>query len=179
MSGSLPTADATPRSARIVLALTLIAAITILGDAAVATSAPADNPCWTYKTPEKRFARLINQARVDSGLRKLKLDPELSRVAKKQARNMAAAGEISHTPPKKLAQRVINWHTLGENVGRGPDVSSLHRAFMESPSHRDHVLGSSFKNVGVHVVKSSGRLYAAIVFQGNPNPRTSMRMPSC
>jgi uncharacterized protein YkwD len=167
-------------SGRIFLSATLIASIGILPGAGTATSAPGDNPCWTFKTSEKRFARMINAERVKHiGLGKLKLDPELSRVAKKQSKAMANEGDIFHSPSDRLRTRITNWTTLGENVGVGSTVESLHRAFMNSPPHKANVLGASYMNIGVHVTRRSGRIWVVMIFEGIANPGTTYKMPTC
>ncbi len=139
----------------------------------------ADNTCWNVKRPERRFTRLINTARAAVTLRKLSLDPELSKVARVHSREMVKADSLHHTPADKLGKRVTGWKILGENVGVGGDVSSLHEAFMNSPAHAANVLHSSFRHVGVGVSKSDGRIWVTIIFEARNDPGTTLRMPSC
>lgn len=144
-----------------------------------ATGASGDNSCYTYKRPEKRFKRLINVERQNKGMGRLKLDPELSRVAKVQSRRMKRLDLLHHTPTKKLKNRVTNWYMLGENVGVGGTVPSLHDAFMNSAPHAANVLHTSFKRVGVGVVRNDGRIWVTVIFEAVKNPGTTLRMPSC
>lgn len=167
------------RFSRIILATAVVGSLIALPGATIATSAPGDNQCWNFKTSEKRFKRLANNARSTLGLGKLKLDPELSRVAKKQAKNMADAGEIFHSPSNRLRNRITNWSTIGENVGVGSTVVSLHNAFMNSPGHKANIVNPGYKNVGIFVVKRDGRMYVAVIFEGVQNPGTTFKMPSC
>lgn len=139
----------------------------------------ADNTCWKYKRSERRFARKINGERGDLNLRKLSLDPEVSKAARVHTRAMVNRNELYHTPSDKLRKRVTNWVVLGENVGVGGTVRSLHNAFMNSPAHRDNVLYSTFKYVGVGVKKSGGRMWVTIIFEAESNPGTPLRMPKC
>lgn len=164
---------------RIFLATTVLSTITLL-PGGTATAATYDNPCWKFKKSERRFARLINNSRSDlGGLGKLKLDPELSRVAKKQARDMAKQGKIFHSPTTRLQNRITNWLTLGENVGVGATARSLHKAFMASPTHKANIVGPTYKNVGVFTVKRDGRLWVVVIFEGLRNPGTTFKMPTC
>lgn len=145
-----------------------------------ATGASGDNSCYRYKASEKSFKNKINAERSDAGLRTLKMDPELSKVAKAQARRMARTSVLEHTDTEKLKNRVTNWNILGENVGVGGTVSSLHRAFMDSPGHKANVLYNTFKRVGVGVkTDDDGRIWVAVLFEADKNPGTTLRMPSC
>jgi len=145
----------------------------------MATSATANNQCWEYKTSERSFKLKINQERAELGLAKLRLDPELSKVALKHTNEMVAKNELYHTSSQQLKNRVTNWNVLGENVGVGGGVDSLHKAFMNSPAHAANVLNSGFKHVGVGVVKKGDRLWVTIIFEAVTNPGTTLPMPKC
>lgn len=139
----------------------------------------SDNRCWSYKTSERGFARKINSERVLEGLGKLSLDPELSKAALKHTWEMARKNELYHTPSDTLRARVTNWTILGENVGVGGSVSSLHDAFMNSPAHADNVLYQTFKHVGIGVVKKAGRMWVTVIFEAVVDPGTTLGMPRC
>lgn len=145
----------------------------------VSATGTSDNTCWKVKRTERRFARRINGARGNTGLGKLKLDPELSRAARAHTWAMARQTRLYHTPSDKLRERVTNWTILGENVGYGGTVSSLHQAFMDSPAHRDNILYTTFKHVGIGALKKDGRLWVTVIFEAVSNPGTSLRMPRC
>lgn len=114
------------------------------------------------------MARKINRARLN--LVNLRLDPELSKVAKVHTREMIRANTLHHTPSRKLRRRVTNWVTLGENVGVGSTIRSLHNAFMNSPAHRDNILYSTYRYVGVGAIKRNGRLWVTVIFEARSNP---------
>src|SRR5687768_1662583 len=102
------------------------ALFTTLLPVTTAGAATGDNPCWNYKTSEKAFARKINGER--SSLTKLSIDPELSKAARVHTNEMIRKNELHHTSSTALRNRVTNWVVLGENVGVGGSVSSLHEA---------------------------------------------------
>jgi hypothetical protein len=56
---------------------------------------------------------------------------------------MAGSELLYHTPSRVFYERVRNWRLIGENVGAGGSVSSLHEAFMASPDHRAIILHPS------------------------------------
>jgi len=144
-----------------------------------ARSAGGDNACYRWKRKERGFARKTNAARVNAGLRKMKLDPELSKAAKKHTYEMVNQELLHHTDSNALRRRVTNWTILGENVGVGGTVGSLQQAFMASPAHKDNILLPGFTNFGVGTVVKGDRLWVTVIFESVSNPGTPLKMPNC
>ncbi len=140
------------------------------------TAAGADSACWTVKRSERRFAQRINEARTSRGRVRLSLDPEASKAARVHAREMANRDTLYHTPANTLGWRVTRWYVLGENVGVGGDVPSLHRAFMNSAPHRENVLYPSFRHLGVGVVTRGDTMWVTMIFESRYDPGTRLRM---
>jgi uncharacterized protein YkwD len=138
-----------------------------------------DSRCWDYKRSERGFARKMNKVRRRKGRGRLSLDPELSRAARVHTSEMIRRNTLYHTSNRKLRRRVVGWSTLGENVGLGGSVRSLHRAFMNSAHHRSNVLYGSFRHAGVGVRKRSGRMWVTVIFEARRDPGTRLRMPRC
>jgi len=159
----------------------------LLGGALLATFSPVttagagtgDNQCWKYKASERNFNRKMNAARTSRGLGKLSLDPEISKVARVHTREMIRANSLHHTSSTNLRRRVTNWIVLGENVGVGGTVDSLHQAFMNSPAHRDNIEHAAYKHVGIGVRKADGRMWVTVIFEAVTDPGTTLRMPRC
>ncbi len=173
-------------SGRVATAALLVAIVALSAATSQRIAPPAapvattpDNPCWTYKPTEKGFARKINDARVAAGRRKLSIDPELSKVARVHTRTMVQKDLLHHTVEATLRRRVLNWSTLGENVGVGFSVDTLHVAFMGSPAHRANVLYSTFRHSGVGVIEAGGRMWVTVLFEASNDPGTSLPMPRC
>lgn len=160
----------------ILLLISTLTAMLLPGPASAATNG---STCWSSKRAERLFTKKMNLARSATGLREVRLDPELSKVARVHTREMVEAKKLHHTPSKKLSRRVTNWVTLGENVGAGNTVTSLHRAFMASPGHRDNILHSAYNHVGVGTRRAHGRLWVTIVFEARTDPGTTLAMPRC
>ena len=77
---------------------------------------------------------------------------------------MIDADAIFHSTSAELqAAAGSGWEKLGENVGRGGSVSSLHTAFMNSSGHRANILGD-YNKVGIGTGTSDGVLYVTVVF---------------
>ena len=164
---------------RVVFLLLLGALIAALMPAPIAGAQAGDNPCWSYKNSEKAFARKINGARANGNVGKLSLDPELSKAARVHTREMVRKDLLHHTETETLKRRVTNWIVLGENVGVGGTVRSLHRAFMNSQGHRDNVMHPLYRHVGVGVRKADGRMWVTVIFEATTDPGTTLKMPSC
>ena len=148
-----------------------------LGALSPATTASAGRArCYNYKNSEREFAKKINTARRIAGAGGLQLDKQLSKVARKHANEMDKKNLLYHTPSSKLRWRVTRWNHLGENVGAGQTVTSLHQAFMNSPSHRSNVLDRDFRHVGVGVHKDKNYMWVTIVFESRKDPGTRLRM---
>jgi uncharacterized protein YkwD len=106
---------------------------------------------------ESDFVSRINQERSSRGLATLRVASDMVTVARNHSRRMADADHLHHNP--NFGSEVTNWRKVGENVGRGPSVSSLHRAFMNSPSHRNNLLDPAWTEVGIGVVVVDGRIW--------------------
>lgn len=147
--------------------------------ASAGTSATNGSKCWNTKTSERTFARKMNSVRDSGGLGRLRLDPELSKAARSHTQAMANKDLLYHTPTERLKWKVTNWRVLGENVGVGGGVPSLHRAFMDSPAHRANIEYSTFRHVGVGVKKARGKMWVTVIFEARTDPGTRLKMPSC
>jgi uncharacterized protein YkwD len=145
-----------------------------------ATSSAANGTrCWEHKGAERLFAKKMNLARSTRNTGSLRLDPELSKVARRHTREMTRANSLHHTPSDLFTRRVTNWVVLGENVGVGSTVESLHQAFMNSPTHKENILLGSFQHVGVGTRREHGKLWVTVVFEARTDPGTTLRMPGC
>jgi len=151
------------------LSLLLVVMVTIgLAAAAVADSGT-----------EQGFLSKINSTRSSAGLGTLKMDGGLQSHARKHTQDMIAAGDIFHSSDSELrAAAGSGWSKIGENVGRGGSVDSLHTAFMNSSGHKANILGD-YNYVGIGTdTASDGRLYVTVVFMkkgstSSPSPTTT------
>jgi uncharacterized protein YkwD len=94
-------------------------------------------------------------------------------IAHRHSVEMAQRRSIYHNT--SVTSEVRGWRAIGENVGRGPTASSIHRAFMGSSSHRAHILNARYKQIGTGAVKGSdGYLYVTEVFVDRGRPRACL-----
>ncbi len=130
---------------------------------------------------EQAFLSAINSTRSSAGLGPLQMDGGLQAHARRHTADMIAAGEIFHSSSGELqAAAGSGWEKLGENVGRGGTVSSLHQAFLDSPAHRANILGD-YNYAGIGTDTSEGVLYVTVVFMKKgstePAPTTTTTEP--
>jgi hypothetical protein len=112
---------------------------------------------------ESQFVAAINRERANAGVSALKVAGDLTSVARGHSGVMADGTDLHHNP--KLGSQVTGWKKVGENVGRGPSVGSIHDAFMASTGHRRNILDPDWIEVGVGVVVRDGRIWVTEVFR--------------
>ena len=113
---------------------------------------------------EGSFFSAVNSARSANGLAALAYASDLASVARRQAERMASSNKLYHNP--NLGSEVSSWQIVAENVGYGPDWSSVQQAFMASPDHRANILDPEVTQLGVGTaVGSDGRIWVAQVFR--------------
>ena len=117
-----------------------------------------DNGVLNY---EKEVVRLVNQERAKNGLKELKLDWELSRVARIKSQDMKDNGYFSHTSPvygspfQMIKNFGISYKSAGENIAKGQKTpEAVVKAWMNSSGHRANILNSAFNTIGVGYVEN-------------------------
>jgi uncharacterized protein YkwD len=115
--------------------------------------------------PERDMKRFVNEARLRHDTDRLFLRRRLVRVARSHSRAMANAGSLFHST-NLGAKMPKGWRIVGENVGVGYSIESLHEAFMASPAHRRNNLRPAYEKIGVGVVRRDGRIWITVVFYG-------------
>lgn len=140
-------------------ASTLLAAALVLGGIIAA-------PTRAFASSEEaRFTSLLNGERSSRGGHTLVTMSDLVEIARRHSQDMANRGAIYHN--ENLPNEVHgDWQILGENVGRGGSVDSIHDAFMNSAPHRANILDDRFNQVGVGTVIKDGYIYVTEVFAG-------------
>lgn len=131
---------------------------------------PEPKPARTVADLEAEMFSLVNEAREASGLRAYRPDARAARIARDQAAAMARRGQLFHNPKmgSRSGRRSLGLPgNSGENVGVGPSVRAVHRAFMDSGGHRGQVLARSFRRVGIGVARGGNQLWISQVFVGS------------
>lgn len=115
------------------------------------------------------LANRINILRNSRGLAGVGTHSVLTAKAEAWAQRMADTGCLCHS---NLPDGVtVGWRKLGENVGRGPSLTAIHDALVNSPLHYANMVDAAFRWVGVGIAYGNGQMYVAEVFMdGDPPP---------
>jgi uncharacterized protein YkwD len=111
-------------------------------------------------------ARLISQYRADHGLKPLKLDPTLMKLAAEHAQRMASMDRMSHSLPGEgsFAQRIaaggFQASMAAENVAAGQKtLAEVFAAWRKSPGHNANMLLPDVSLMGIAVAVQPGGRY--------------------
>ncbi|WP_080845768.1 CAP domain-containing protein [Cytobacillus gottheilii] len=125
------------------------------------TKAPAQSNTTTAAKSqvsafEQQVLDLTNAERAKYGVPALKLDTELSKVAREKSNDMKTRGYFDHNSPTygspfdMMKQFGITYKTAGENIAMGQrSPQEVVTAWMNSEGHRKNILNANFTHLGV------------------------------
>jgi uncharacterized protein YkwD len=131
-----------------------------------------------------RLHDLVNQARLDEGLAPYGFSRLLTAAAQRHADDLAAHQIWSHTgsddstPGQRVAEAgyaAWTWNSgeliVSENFWTGYGaIDDAMAFFLEDPPHRDNILSTTYREVGIGVATdSAGRNYYVLDFGARPN----------
>ena len=105
-----------------------------------------------------KILQQTNAYRERAGLRPLRLDAAMSRVATRWSQRQADEHGMSHNPayPRQIP---AGWHRCGENVAYGYSYRRVTAAWFHSPPHRQNLLGH-YGRIGIgYALDSHGVAY--------------------
>jgi uncharacterized YkwD family protein/spore coat assembly protein SafA len=118
-------------------------------------------PSVPTSTQENEVAKLVNAERARAGLPALKVNWQLSRVARYKSADMANKGYFSHqsptygTPFQMMENFGLRFSSAGENIAYGQRTpAEVMRDWMNSPGHRNNILSRSYTEIGVGLAKN-------------------------
>ena len=111
-------------------------------------------------------ARLISQYRVDHGLKPLKIDATLMKLAGEHAQRMASMDRMSHTLPgegsfsQRIASGGFQASMAAENVAAGQKtLAQVFEAWRKSPGHNANMLLPDVSLMGIALAIQPGGRY--------------------
>lgn len=113
----------------------------------------------TLTAPEQQMLKLINDARAQNNLAPLKVDMNLTNVARIKAQDMIDNNYFSHNSPKygnpfdMMKSFGIKYIQAGENIAGNQSVENAENALMNSPGHRKNILSPDFTHIGIGIQK--------------------------
>ena len=110
---------------------------------------------------EAEVVRLVNEHRTAAGLKPLRENWELSRVARFKSQDMRDNRYFSHTSPvygspfTMIRNFGISYRSAGENIAMGQRTpEAVVSAWMNSAGHRANIMNAAFTEIGVGYVAS-------------------------
>jgi uncharacterized protein YkwD len=132
-------------------------------------AAPAATFAWNAgsfsSASEQQLIALTNQSRANAGRRALKVDSALTSIARYRSKDMITRNYFSHSIPPSgkqvfavMSERGYCFNLAGENIGWNtyPDdvaTAQIHQMFMDSPAHRENIMGRAWEVIGVGAYK--------------------------
>ena len=113
----------------------------------------------TLTAQEQEMLKLLNDARVQNNLSPLKVDMELTNVARVKAQDMIDNNYFSHNSPKygnpfdMMKSFGVKYVQAGENIAGNQNVQNAENALMNSPGHRKNILSPDFTHIGIGIQK--------------------------
>jgi Cysteine-rich secretory protein family len=108
------------------------------------------------------MAEMVSKYRQEHGLSAVKFDPELTKVAERQAKAMADSGIMDHSVAGSFASRISGVHTgmAAENIAAGTKTwtDTLHM-WEHSPGHDANLLQTHADTIGVAVARNDQTRY--------------------
>jgi uncharacterized protein YkwD len=108
------------------------------------------------------MAEVISRYRREHGLSTVKTDPQLTAIAERQAKAMAASGIMDHSVAGSFASRISGVRTgmAAENIAAGSKTwAETFRMWQTSPGHNANLLQSKADSVGVAVARNDHTRY--------------------
>lgn len=108
---------------------------------------------------EQQMLNLVNRERAKAGIPALKVDMQLTNLARLKSQDMISKRYFSHQSPtygspfQMMKRFGIRYRTAGENIAGNPTVQGAHAALMRSPGHRANILNRRFTHIGIGIKK--------------------------
>lgn len=133
----------------------LLATISLL----VMTVAAGSSSLWLVDRGD--LAHQVAVMRAAHGLPPLQEASDLTEYANEHSWKMATHGSIWHS---NLNNVPGTWTSAGENVAHASQVWLTVREMMDSPSHRQVMLGD-WREIGYGNIRKNGQVYVTLVFR--------------
>jgi uncharacterized protein YkwD len=124
------------------------------------------------------MAEMISRYRREHGLSAVKTDPQLTAVAERQAKAMAASGVMDHSVAGSFSSRIsaVNANRAAENIAAGTKSwAETFRMWQNSPGHNANLLQARADSVGVAVARNEQTRYkmfwAMVIAEKAPKER--------
>jgi uncharacterized protein YkwD len=126
----------------------------------------------------EEMAVMISKYRQEHGLSAVNTDSQLTAIAERQAKAMAASGIMDHNVAGSFASRVAGAHTgtAAENIAAGTkNWTETFRMWQSSPGHNANLLQTHADSVGIAFARNDQTRYktfwAMVIAEKAPRKR--------
>lgn len=132
-------------------------------------SLPADGILSGLTVQEQGMFNLINEKRAQYGCPSVKLDMDVTRVARMKSKDMVVNNYYAHLSPiygglsQMLNDAGIKRRTAGDILVKTYSVERAVELFMGSSVHRMHLLKKDYTHMGVGIVPYGGKMLMVTV----------------
>jgi uncharacterized protein YkwD len=112
----------------------------------------------------------LNLHREAAAISPLQIDGRLTELARERAQDMIRRHYFDHTNPdgesaiEMLSSRAYRFSYAGENISLASDEEQAEQGLWESPPHRQNMLGTHYRRVGIAVVQTPTDCYIVQIF---------------
>lgn len=124
--------------------------------------AAATGNLWV--TEHRSLGMQVAAMRQHHGLPALEENAAMTDLATEHSWAMARQETLFHSSSWQLSQTPQPWTAAGETVGYGTQPWQIIRAFMDSPEHREILLGD-WTEIGYGHVRGDGRVWVTLWFK--------------
>lgn len=137
----------------------------------VSDKLPSELNQTIYLTPdEQKMFNLINNERKINKVKPLKINYDLTIIARLKAYDMIKNDYFDHISPtfgspfEMVKEFGISYYIFGENLAGAVDVETAHNALMNSPGHKANILYSEYTEVGIGIIDGGrwGKIYVQL-----------------
>jgi len=123
---------------------------------------------------------MVSQYRRAHGLSTVKTDPQLTAIAERQAKAMAATGVMDHSVAGSFSSRIAGAHSgiAAENIAAGTKTwNDTFRAWKNSSGHNANLLLAKADSVGFAVARNENTSYktfwAMVIADKSPRKKST------
>ena len=151
---------------------------------AIVSTAIASTAIVSTLAHAEDMAEMISRYRREHGLSIVKTDPQLTAIAERQAKAMAASGNMDHDVAGPFSSRIAGARTgmAAENIAAGTSTwADTFRMWQRSPGHNANLLLAKADSVGVAVARNEQTRYktfwAMVIADKAPKAMIAERAP--
>ena len=147
------------RTPPLLIAVIAVLALTLnMGVAHAGTFRPA--------RAREKVLHFVNHYRVEHGLRRVRENRDIDRIAQHHSNLMNDARSLFHDSNMWTKLRGHHASCWGENIGMGPSVWKVFKGWVHSSEHRTNMLGRRYRHTGIGVAYSHGYYWITQIFYG-------------